>query len=334
MANKALKNKTLTNGVALTQRDVSLLCDLLAYGAMLPRHIQTLFFPDCSRRRMNQRLRQLCDAGLVLRRPLPLGLGSALPHADAPFGIPLVYRLGGAGAHPVAASLGWDVADVRRLVRAGTPTAIAHTLEIVSLRVRAEQGVWEHNERRKVEDAGTGVRLEFLPERLIRHGYQVRAPGGEWREEVFKPDALLRLRSAGGPWTFCFVEVDLGHTSAGEWRKKAEIAVRYRRSGLFLKRYGGERFVTLVCTTGERRAANLRRLLEQRLAPEDAACFGLAALADVAARGPLEDVWHVPGKSNPLSLEDLAGVQVDTASDAATSEVRIKKSDGGELCSV
>ena len=332
MKNESLNKETLTNGVAITERDAGLLCDLLAYGAMLPGHIQTLFFPDCGRRRMNQRLRQLCDAGLVLRRPLPLGLGGALPYANAPCAIPLVYRLGGSGAPLVAVRLGWDVADVRRLVRAGTPTAIAHTLEIVTLRIRAERAVQEQNEHLDKNGAGAVVRLEFLPERLIRHGYQVRAPGGEWREEAFKPDALLRLRFAGGQWTFCFTDVDLGHTSAVEWRKKAEIAVRYRHSGLFRKRYGGNGFVTLVCTTGERRLANLRRLLDQRLEPEDAACFGLATLADVAARGPLKAVWHVPGRTEPLSLEAWAPVQAEPEGDVATSGVRIKESEGGEPC--
>ena len=286
-------------GAAVTERDVDLLCDLLCYGAMLPVHLQALFFPECSRRRMNQRLRQLCDAGLVLRRPMPLGLGGALPPADAPCGVPLVYRLGGSGAPLVAARLGWDVADVRRLVRAGTPTAIAHTLAIVSLRVRAERAIRERNEA----GAEGPPRLEFLPERLVRHGYQVRAPGGRWREEVYKPDALLRFGFGQSTRTFFFAEVDLGHTSSSEWKKKAEIAVRYRRSGLFQKRYGAAGFFTLICTTGERRLANLRRLLEASLEPEDAAAFGMATLADIAARGPLDADWHVPGRATPLALE-------------------------------
>lgn len=293
-------------GVVVTERDVDLLCDLLYYGAMLPAHLQALFFPECSRRRMNQRLRQLCDAGLVLRRPMPLGLGGALPPGDAPRGVPLVYRLAGAGAPLVAARLGWDVADVRHLVRAGTPTAIAHTLAIVSLRVRAECAIRERNE------AGKGpVSLEFLPERLIRHGYQVRAPGGRWREEVYKPDALLRFGFRQSTRTFFFAEVDLGHTSSSEWKKKAEIAVRYRRSGLFQKRYGAAGFFTLVCTTGERRLANLRQLLAASLEPEDAAAFGVATLADIAARGPLDAGWHVPGWEFPLLLEAWAAMRGD-----------------------
>ena len=292
-------------GVVVTERDVNLLCDLLCYGAMLPVHLQALFFPECSRRRMNQRLRQLCDAGLVLRRPMPLGLGGALPHADASWSVPLVYRLGGAGAPLVAARLGWDIADVRRLVRAGTPTAIAHTLAVVSLRVRAERAVQERN----AAGAEGQLRLAFLPERLVRHGYQVRAPGGRWREEVYKPDALLRFRFGASAETLFAVEADLGHTSSSEWKRKMEIAVRYRRSGLFQKRYGATGFLTLVCTTGGRRLANLRRLFEASLKPEDAAAFGVATLADIAARGPLDADWHVPGWATPLALEAWANMR-------------------------
>jgi len=309
MTNDALRmGGVLTmKGVVVTERDVDLLCDLLCYGAMLPVHLQALFFPECSRRRMNQRLRQLCNTGLVLRRPMPLGLGGALPRAAAPGCVPLVYRLGGAGAPLVAARLGWDVADVRRLVRAGTPTAIAHTLAVVSLRVRAERAV---RERSETGAAGYG-RLKFLPERLVRHGYQVRVPCGRWREEVYKPDALLRFETGENGGTFFFAEVDLGHTSSCGWKKKAEIAVRYQRSGLFQRRYGTAGFFTLVCTTGGRRLANLQRLLEASLDPEDAAAFGLATLADIATRGPLDADWHVPNRMAALSLEAWAAMRGD-----------------------
>lgn len=218
---KRTSNLSVPEGIVVTERDMDLLCDLLCYGAMLPVHLQSLFFPECSRRRMNQRLKQLCDAGLILRRPMPLGLGSALPYTDAPCGIPLVYRLGRAGAPSVAARLGWDVADVRRLVRAGTPTAIAHCLEIVTLRVHAERAVRERGEAGRVPS----LRLEFLPERLIRHGYQIRPQGGRWREEAYKPDALLQFgfdkgrefeKGTGvekGGMVFCFAEVDLGRST-------------------------------------------------------------------------------------------------------------------------
>ncbi len=286
-------------GVVLGERDEALLCDLLAYGAMLPEHIHALYFPGRTRRRMNQRLSQLLNAGLVVRRPLPLGLGAGLP-AAASYGLPWVYHLGGAAAQRVAARLGWNVVDVRRLVRQGSPTALAHTLEVVRLRQQAAQAVGTPDER---GTCSIPTDLEFLPERLIRHAYQVRQPGGEWREEVLKADALIKFTWGGGPWRHYFVECDLGHTAASEWKTKGEIYARYQRGGLFQKRYGALHFLTLVCTTGPARRTHLQQFLARHLRPEDAGAFGLATFTDIAALGLLAPVWHVPGRDEARGLD-------------------------------
>ena len=286
------------------ERDLALLCDLFTYGAMLPEHIHALFFAGRTRRRMNQRLQQLCSAGLVSRRPLPLGLSAALPHAAAR-GLPWVYGLGRDGAPLVAARLEWDLADGRRLVRLGTPTAAAHTLEIVRLRLAAEDAVRRRNDRETDGAVATDdkVEMEFSPERLLRHAYQVRASGGAWRDEIYKPDALLKVAFAGGLWRHYFAEIDLGHTGASEWGLKAAIAHRYQKTGLFRKRYGADGFRTLVCTTGERRLARLSQLLIRQLGAENASRFGLTTFAQIASGGLLAPVWHVPGADGPLSLE-------------------------------
>lgn len=301
--------------VRLGERDLLLLCDLMTYGSLLAEHIQDLYFGGRSRRRMNQRLRQLADAGLVVRRPLPLGLSTGLPASDAPAGIPLVYRLGGAAALLVATRLGWDVAEVRRLTRQGTPTGLAHTLEVVRLRLHTERAVRERNEWQTQaeqaeanQDEGDMMALQYFPERLLRHSYELRAPGGRWRDEVFKPDALIRLSLPGGtgrngPWRQWFVEIDLGHTSSAEWGIKADIAVRYRRLGLFQKRYEADGFQTLVLTTGVQRRKRLLQLLVRRLSPEDAVRFGVATFTDLTTVGLLAPIWHVPSWEGPVSLE-------------------------------
>ena len=291
--------------VSLGTRDMTLLCDLLTHGAMLAEHIHALYFLGRSRRRMNQRLRQLLDAKLIARRPLPLGLSGHLPF-PAPGGIPWVFSLGNAGAPVVAAHLGWDLAEVRRLTRLGTPTAAAHTLEIVGLRLRAEEAVREW----KLADSSI-ARLQFLPERLLRHGYQVRAPGGAWQKEVYKPDALLRIAFGDSAWRHYFAEIDLGHTSSREWETKAAIAIRYWKTGLFEKRYGAEDFLTLVCTTGERRRMQLCRTLVSRLGAEGAARFGLTTFAEVSS-GLLSPIWHVPGLPHAVRLENWLPMSLAT----------------------
>ena len=296
--------------LVVQERDLVMLCDLFTHGAMLGEHLHALYFPGCTRRRMNQRLHQLQNAGLIVRRPLPLGLSTALPHAVVP-STPWVYGLGSVGAPLVSAHLEWDLTEVRRVVRLGSPTAVVHTLEVVRFRIQAEEAVHQRNQRNsnakearilKAECEGTA--MQFMPERLLRHSYQVRMSGGSWRDEVYKPDALLKVAFAGGLWQHHFVETDLGHTSASEWKVKAAIAVRYGRSGLFKKRYGAETFGTLICTTGERRLTHLSRLLAQQLEAEDAARFGLTTFAEVAAKGPLAAIWQVPGTKRPLGLEE------------------------------
>ena len=279
---------------------------------MIAPQIQALYFPGCSRRRMNQRLQQLGNTGFIVRRPMPLGLSAGLPLSSALSSVPFVYGLGGAAAPIVAAQLGWDVSDVRRVTRMGTPTAIAHTLESVRLRLQAEQAVREQKvnsrENKGVEaksmEAGSGeVVLEYLPERLLGHRYGLRAPGGQWKNEHFKPDALIKLAWSGGPWRHWFVEIDLGHTASAEWEKKADVAVRYRTLGLFQRRYGADGYGTLVVTTGDRRRAHLQHLLARRFGPEDAAHFGVTTFSEVASRGLLAPIWHMPGCAAMVSLE-------------------------------
>ncbi len=291
------------------ERDLVMLCDLLTYGAMLGEHLHMLYFPGCTRRRMNQRLQQLQNAGLVVRRPLPLGLSAALPYAVA-LGVPWVYGLGSVGAPLVAAHLEWDLAEVRRVVRLGTPTAVVHTLKIVRFRIQAEEAVQQQNLRKsdateaEIQKAEVQrAEMKFMPERLLRHSYQVRMNGERWHNEVYKPDALLKVAFAGGPWQHYPLEIDLGHTSASEWKVKAAIAVRYGRSGLFERRYGAKKFRTLICTTGERRLAHLSKLLTRQLEAKDAARFGLTTFAEVATKGPLAAIWQVPGTKQPLCLE-------------------------------
>ena len=310
------RNSALQPTLVVGERDLALLCDLLTYGAMLGEHIHALYFDGRSRRRMNQRLQQLQHAGLVIRRPLPLGLSAALPLSGS---MPWVYGLGSAGAPMVAAHLQWDLADVRRFVRLGTPTAAAHTLEIVRLRLQAEDAAQQRNEHGEAKKHGWKesipeaerpvpkteiLKVEFLPERLLRHAYQVRAVGGTWRDEVYKPDALLKLAFAGGPWRYFFAEIDCGHTSAPEWGVKASIALRYSQAGLFQKRYGADDFRTVIVTPGRRRLAHLSQLLIRQTGPEDAARFALTTFSAIAEAGLLAPVWQVPGIEGPLSLED------------------------------
>lgn len=282
---------------------------------MLRTQVQALHFP--SLRRCNRRLRQLFLASCVARMPLPLGTQAAWlsgQRAEAAndgaetdygsqhvFSSQYVYRLGPAGVLPVAQCLGWNEADVRRLLRPGSPLYLAHALEGVRFRLLLTQAM----------ETGNMRLLRFLPERLLLHAYEVREtgrPGAPWRREVFKPDAFFEIAppeacpAVGAACEPCpshfFVEIDLGHTSAREFANKVRIHRRYYGSGLFGRRYGGADFRTLVCTTSQTRRDNLKRIVEG----EGTDLFWLSTLTNIADPGPFAPVWHVPFRSEPVTL--------------------------------
>ena len=272
----------------LQTRDEDILEALEAYGCMRRDQIQRLYFGSVVA--ANLRLRTLFDWKYVARVTLPLPSGS-----DAPPGCQAIYMLGPAGIPIVAARTGMDPADIRRRLRHGTPSYLLHTLEVVGFRLAAEEAV------RSCPD----VRLErFIPERLCQHAYQYReqeggASGGDggWRKEVYKPDAVMLLAYEGDQAGFA-VEIDLGHTSSGEFLTKSRIHARYAASGLFLRRYGAEKARTLCVTTSDKRRDNLRLLLEK----EGSDHFWFSTFADIRREGVLGAVWYSPGQAAPARL--------------------------------
>lgn len=245
--------KTCRGTIRLTKRDESLLIDLFRHGAMLRGQIQALHFEEAGLRRTNRRLQALCQARLVVGAPLPLGpLATATPASSPGLGGQWVYRLGSQATPILSARLGLDVALVRRKVRQGSPTALAHALEIAQTRVVLTQ----------LEQSESRFRLEAFQAEIC-HRWRARLPDGDEREEAFRPDAFVRFR-----WESCaniaFIEVDLGHTSHDEWRRKRELARRFLSSGLFARNYGSDvLFDIWTLTTTARRADSLRRAAEQ-----------------------------------------------------------------------
>lgn len=243
---------TCLGHLRLTERDEHLLIDLYHHGAMLRGQIHVLHFEDASVRRVNRRLQALGQARLVVGAPLPLGpLATTTPASSPGLGGQWVYRIGSQAALIVAARLGLDVALVRRRVRQGSPTALAHALEITQVRVTLAQ--WERSEPRfRLED--------FQPE--VCRSWRARLSNGEERSEAFRPDALIRYRWEGSE-NIAFIEVDLGHTSHEEWKHKRALAGRFLTSGLFARHYGDHLLFDIwVLTTTRRRADSLQRAAE------------------------------------------------------------------------
>ena len=228
-------------GMRLEERDVKLLSDLFLHRLMSRSQIQTLYFG--STQRCNARLRQLFDHGFVKRFYPPA----------APFGAQAIYSIGKNAVSIVAKDLEMELPEVRKQYgRSKTPTLIEHTLAIVDVRLAFLKAAQEDKD----------IEIErWLAEILCRHEYDIREPNGKWKKEVFKPDAFVRMYNRRkNEYSNLFIEVDLGHTSSGQFSKKMLAYQQYLKSGLFSEIYGSNHFKTIVVTTGKRRLSNLSEL--------------------------------------------------------------------------
>lgn len=270
----------VTAGIRLEERDQQLLRDLFLNRLISRGQIEALYFNSTIR--CNVRLRQLFDHGFVTRYFPPV----------SPYGAQVIYMLGKNAVPLVAAALEMDLSEVRRLARQSrTATFIDHALKVVDLWIAFRQAA-EREQSLKIE--------AWLPEILCRHEYIIRSKStGESRREVFKPDALVRLRDASGTLSSFFIEADLGHTSTRQFLTKLLIHQRYRESRLFEEIYGTLDFRTLVVTTSERRITNLRSLVEG----QNSDLFWFTTFEKVKVSGVLSAIWQVPFAD---SLSDLA----------------------------
>lgn len=256
-------------GLRLEERDEELLCDLFTHRAMSREQIQRLHFPSLMR--ANARLRLLFDHRFVARHYPPA----------APFGAQAIYSLGKAALPFVARRLELELPEVTRRARVSqTPTFIEHTLALVEIYLAFRQAIEERDD--------VGIE-RWIGEFDCRHEWDIRAEGGRWRKEAFKPDGFVRLEH-GGEYHNFFIEADLGHTSSRQFLGKLLTHRRYLESGLFGRTFGGDSFCTLVVTTSVRRAKNLRLLVEQQKSD----LFWFTTFEEMK-RDVLGPIWQSPG---------------------------------------
>ncbi len=258
----------VATGLRIEERDEQLLGDLFLHRLMARAQIEKSYFSSTVR--ANARLRLLFDHGFVLRHYPPC----------APFGAQAIYSIGKAALPVVSRRLEMDLEEAKRFYRrTQTPTFIEHTLAIVD--------VWlAFREAAQRDDTWTVER--WLAEMQCRHEWDIRAAGGAWHKEAFKPDAFVRLETGEGLHHF-FIEVDLGHTSARQFLGKLLTHRRYLDSGLFAQTYGGQSFRTLVFTTGARRLRHLRAVVEE----QGSELFWFTTLENSRTR-LREAIWEVP----------------------------------------
>ena len=268
-------------GMRLEERDEQILCDLFLHRLMARCQIETLYFSSTVR--CNARLRLLFDHGFVLRHFPPA----------APFGAQAIYSVGKSSLPIIARRLEMELADVVRYYwRTQTPTFIEHTLAVVDIWMAFRESCESRDD----------VNLnQWLAEMQCRHEWDIRATGGTWHKESFKPDGFVRLQTHQGYADF-FIEADLGHTSSRQFERKLLTHQRYLESGLFGQIFDALSFRTLVITTGERRLKNLNAIIEEN--NSDLFCF--TTFEALQNKGILEVIWKQPFVNGFRSLLQLA----------------------------
>lgn len=263
--------------LVLTDRDRELL-NLLDQHLLLTREqLQWLLDWPCVTR-INRRLRQLFDAGLVERRFLPVQSGSA----------PAIYYLGREAIRHLASTNKGDSDTLlrrRRRIQRMPDSTLGHDLSI----------------------------SDFAAS-FIRHCLKAR--GGEWiswlNEFAFlnasriakvplavipRPDGYGRYAINRLLYHFC-VELDTGSESLRRLRRKLQAYQTAQSSGYFRKLFKLSRLTILVVTTSSRRAASLTARLPQ--SPSLRVLVG--TLSEVTQNPLFGSVWNMAGQQTTTSL--------------------------------
>ena len=225
----------------LGERDLQLLTFLYDNHLASRSQLQQLFYG--SKAYCNFRLRALFDHQIVARHFPSITLSGNWAEEA-------IYTLGAQAVPFMAEHLEEETETLAAYVRRHrSPSLVSHSLHVVEIYLAF----------RRALEANDGACLErWLGETSTHHPYQRRVKDG-WESELFKPDGFLRLQThapARCHFPF-FIECDLGNTSNHAWKIKVETHKKYLENGLFSSTYGGERFETLVVTTGEKRLEHL-----------------------------------------------------------------------------
>ncbi|HET7263593.1 MAG TPA: replication-relaxation family protein [bacterium] len=194
---------------ALTPRDVQILQELNISRYLVLSQIQDLYFADVTADRCSQRLRELCERGILGR------VRHCEPGSTASKNY---YHLTTVGVQVLAAAVpGTDVlyeteADIRI-----SPEFLPHVADVASVRVGLQLRRWVSDLPDYVYQAGKRARIEW------------KEPLG--RVERITPDVIVTVPM---PWPDVvwgyFIEIDEGTMTLGALKSKAERYARLLRA--------------------------------------------------------------------------------------------------------
>jgi hypothetical protein len=257
-------------------RDIALIRMLAEKFRILNREQIGELFPMGSIRRLNFRLKKLCDSGYLSIRTLAQ-MGNATKHG---------YYLG-----PRAAELFVNPTErkIVNSVRAQVPqlaeSGLAHRMLVDSIHIRFMTAGREYPEYKLL----TWID-QYSPwwQDLERYGVPVRADGyGEYL-------VLLHFDSL---FTF-FLEVDRGTERGETLQDKIDRYMQYAESGAYEEHFAAKPFRVLFITTTDRRMEGMLRMMKHSR-PD---IFWVTTRKRFTASKLLDAYWRRPNRSETYSL--------------------------------
>jgi protein involved in plasmid replication-relaxation len=265
------------------------------YERLTAEQLRRLHFGAGSLTYVQTKLKELADAGYVLRVPV----GRPTPHGSGP----LVYSLDRRG-RAFLASLGRDIpARLRQSEeRERSSPHLRHSLAVVDVLILCDLLCWR-------DDRFVLARLMGERE-LKRRAVPVVMPGGRRRSVAVDAWADLRIRYPdGGMEQVCFAyEVDLGTEWQAAWREKVRALLAFE-DGPYTAAFGALALSIVVVAPDDRRRDQLHDWTKQELTAQaateraDLFCFG--TMPDDRADWTsffFAPRWRVPGQDDPVPL--------------------------------
>lgn len=268
--------KTPSNSIVLQARDVALIRMLTEDFRILNREQIGELFPMGTVRRLNFRLKQLCDAGYLSTRVLA-HMGNVTTYA---------YFLG-----PRAETLFSDATErkVVRSIRSQVPqlaeSGLAHRAIVDSIHIRFLMAKRSYPEYKLL----TWVD-QYSPywEQLRQYGVPIQADGyGEY----------VVLLHFDGLFTF-FLEVDRGTYGGQALEDKLDRYVRYAESGRYEQQFAARPFRVLFVTSTARRMEGLLAMM----APKNQNIFWVTTWEEFKRSKLLDAYWRRPNDPARHSL--------------------------------
>lgn len=236
------------------------------YDRLTAEQLRRLHFGAGSLTYVQAKLKELADAGCVLRVPM----GRPTPHGSGPY----VYSLDRRGRASLA-SLGRDIpARLRQSEeRERSSPHLRHSLAVVDVRILCEL-LCRRDDR--------FVIARLLGERALkRRAVPVVMPDGRRRSVAVDAWVDLRIRYPdGGVEQICFAfEVDLGTEWQVAWREKVRALLAFE-AGPYTAAFGARTLSIVVVAPDERRRDQLHDWTKQELTAQaatgraDLFCFG------------------------------------------------------------